>query len=95
MRFVSILLLLFFLISCAKQEEPATVLDTFERIRQQGIEQASSDFERLCYENRHSWMKMRPAIKGVPTSDKACFGCMPEGNTHICDEAEYRKSIEK
>ena len=91
MRVIFVVFLLFFLISCAKAAE----LDTFERIRQKGIEQASNDFERACYENNNSWMKMNPAIKGERTGDAPCFGCMPEANTHICDEEEYYKYIEK
>lgn len=90
------LLALVFLTACSAPKRGTTATDTFERIRQQAIANAGSEFERLCYENNHGWMKnMMPMKKGVPLADKPCDGCMAEANTHLCDEVEYRAYIGK
>ena len=84
-----------FLTACASSNDALSGAATFERIRQQTIAGAQSDFERSCYENNHVWMKMLPAKDGKPTSDKPCMGCMPDAKAHICDEAEYKEYLKQ
>ncbi len=74
---------------CAQQS--STVMD--ERLRQQALASATSDFERICYQNGHMWMPMLPHRNGVPVGDDACYGCMPDGDNHICDMQDYKEYI--
>ena len=67
--------------------------DMEDRLRQQAIAGATSDFERLCYQNGHMWMPMLPHRDGVPVGNASCYGCMPDGDNHICDVQEYKEHI--
>ncbi len=94
-KIIFVLLVLLVLAACAPKKESGAS-STFERIRQQAIANAGSEFERLCYENNHGWMKnMIPMKKGVPLAEKPCDGCLHAANTHLCDEAEYRAYLEQ
>lgn len=89
-------LLVLVMLTACKTKSGTTATSTFERIRQQAIANAGSEFERLCYDNNHAWMNdMLPQKDGVQTGDTPCAGCMPKANTHICDEGEYREYIGK
>lgn len=89
------IVVLLVLAACSQKNNDSSGTDTFEKIRQQHIANAGSDFERLCYENHHSWMKMAPRRNVVSTGDQPCLGCMIDAKTHICDEQEYLKYIGK
>lgn len=82
------LFLLLIILSACKKESPQ---DIFEKIRQQSIANAKSDFERECYINNDGWMSMRPMKNALFTSETPCLGCMPDGKNHICDFEEYKQ----
>lgn len=50
---------------------------------------SSPNFEQICKDNGHPWMKMEPMKDGRFTSNSACFGCMPDEKNHICNLEEY------
>lgn len=50
------------------------------------------DFEALCIENNHTWMRMTPMENGVETSSEACWGCMINNN-HVCDQSAYEMMV--
>lgn len=66
-----------------------------QRLQQQAVADATSDFEKTCIQNNHMWMPMLPHRNGVPVGDKACYGCMPDADNHICDMQEYLRAIGK
>jgi len=51
-------------------------------------------FKERCMRDGNMFMTMGPVVNGVPTGEPACAGCMI-GNSHICDEAEYIKAMQK
>jgi len=57
------------------------------------LSEAQEQFEHVCKSEGKGWMKMAPRIDGVPTGGDACFGCMPNANTHICDLHEYKEYV--
>ena len=52
------------------------------------------EFKALCEQNNHRWMDMKPMLNGQILEDKdSCWGCMPDGENHICEQGQYMKFI--
>lgn len=52
------------------------------------------NFKTVCEAHKHAFMKMEPMLEGQ-AQGPACFGCMPDVKTHICDKEDYLNSIAK
>lgn len=88
MKKIIFLILILALLTSCKKESPQ---DIFEKIRQNNINNAKSDFERECYMNNDGWMPMMPMKNGVRISEEPCLGCMPDRQNHICDFEDYKQ----
>lgn len=50
---------------------------------------ALSDFRDMCKSYGGEWMLMEPMENNVELSDKMCWGCMADDQTHICSTEEF------
>lgn len=77
MFFIVFIFVLFFIPSCAKNEQNKNINENLE-------------FKKMCQTAGYEWMLMKPTKDGKFIKDaEECFGCMVEGIEHICDKEKF------
>ena len=76
--FIIFLVVLFFIASCAKNEQ-----------NKQSTE-GDEEFKKMCAGAGYEWMHMKPTKDGKFMKDaQECWGCMVEGIEHICNKGKF------